>query len=235
MDNTNDNFRLCSDFQDLESHIVKIRSDKFKLILWQNLGKEKKIIQAYVCGHYKNKNEFYIELISNETALIARKKNLFLYCQEMNLLVKGSISQLTRSQIKLQADIKFYLEEKRKNFRIDFINKNIDLKIIRIDHNKFQKNDQVKLKNLSNQGYAFIISASRAPVYYTKMEIHLLHIGKTNLNTPIIGHISHITPVKAIGGINDHSILVGVCFNKQVENIDHLVQQIELGMTNLEN
>lgn len=227
-----ENLRKCSNIQELKTDIDSIVKENFKVLLWQNNDQEKQVIDAYLKNFEIIKEKLYINIFSKETNQIERKKIIYLYCDQIKTLIKAKINQLKKNHIQIVVSPSFYLEEKRSLYRMDVLEKNIQIELTKTQiHNNVKKDDHATLKDLCNQGCGLLINASKAGSYQKSMNITIHKIGPYELKSKIHGTVAHITPISSIGSLHENNVLIGIFFDLTIDNIDHILQRIEFNMS----
>lgn len=225
------NFRECTNIAELKKNLKRIKAEGLDITMWQAQENDKQIISSLLEDFFEVNNNIYIDFLCRESFLVKKSKTIFIYCDHLKTLLKARVNQIKKGFLRIQIDPNFFLEEKRKIQRIDLFDKEIDIEIHRKNmHTEIKKEDNVRLNDLSAQGCGFVVSAGRASIYKKGMSVTIVKFGSIQPDSPIKGVVAHITPIKAIGGINDNSILVGICFDIAITNLDHLLQKIELGI-----
>lgn len=223
-------FRQTSSKNELNNCLKIIEKEFYELTCWQTKDDDKNVFKAFLKDHQIAKNDFYLELEIQGKSNILDGQLLFIHCEENKTLIKAKIKFKKKNILKLKIDRKFYLEEKRANPRYDILQKNISMHIFRKNPITAKINDDnVVIKDITNQGCGFVISASRATIYKQNMEVTIDQIGSEVLEHEITGRVTHVTPISSIGGVNENSILVGIFFDLSLRNIDHILQKIEIG------
>ena len=73
-----------------------------------------------------------------------------------------------------------------------------------------------------------MIHASRATTYRVDMELEIDKIAGVTLDFELLGRITHITPLEAIGKISQNSMLVGVFFHLSEHNINDVIEKLSV-------
>jgi hypothetical protein len=232
----NKNFRLTNKLDELADIVLAIKNQNIEFTIWQNLDGVKKIVPGVLRNHIHKNDKLFIDFEITDSSSITTDEKLFMFCPKFNILIKGKIKHLSKTQLQIKIDKKFYLNEQRELFRMDVEEKSIDLFIKRrIAQQNKDKNETVKLKDLSNSGCGFLVTSGRAVQFQRGNSISIEKVGKINLDEPIKGEIAHITPVEGDTGLNNKLFLVGIKFEEIFPNIDHLLQMVEFGMSKIES
>ncbi len=228
----NKNLRLTSSLDELADIVKCIQSEKIKVMIWQTIEGEKKILKGELHNYLHKNEQLYLDFSMSKNSLIIEDEKLYMFCEKKNILIKGKIKLYEKELVQIKVDKKFYLNEQRLLYRMDVTEKNIMMLISRVlEQQERDKQETVQLRNLCNNGCGFLISQSRATNYSIKNRIQIDKFGSIQLKEPIKGEIAHVTRVPIGNGLNENQYLVGFAFDETVPNIDHFLQMIEFGMT----
>jgi hypothetical protein len=231
----NSNFRLTNNLDELADIVMAIKSQDINFTIWQNIEGTKSIVPGVLRGHIHKNDKLFIDFEISDSSKITGEEKLFMFCPKFNILIKGKVKHFSKTQLQIKIDKKFYLNEQRDMFRMDVEEKSIDLCLKRkIELQDKEKTETVKLKDLSNGGCGFLVTAGRAVQFQRGNSISIEKVGKINLEAPIKGKIAHITPFEAENGSTNKLFLVGIQFDEIFPNIDHLLQMVEFGMSTIE-
>lgn len=222
-------FRKTDSLYELESSLNSIQDNLFSLTCWQVIGPEKQITDAFLRESLKNKDTFFLTIELRQNCDLNQKEPIFIHCRNNHTLLKGKIKTQKKGIIKIQISNKFYLKEHRSAPRLNFLDQDYKIRIYRKQPmTEYKREDKVKLHDISLQGCGFMIHASRATTYRVDMELEIDKIAGVTLDFELLGRITHITPLEAIGKISQNSMLVGVFFHLSEHNINDVIEKLSV-------
>lgn len=228
----NKNLRLTNSLEELADIVKSIKNENIKIMLWQTIEGEKKILNGELKNHIHKNDQLLLNFSLKKKTSVVEDEKLYMFCEKKNILIKGKIKLCQNESVQIKVDKKFYLNEQRTLYRMDVTEKNITIIISRtIEQQGREKQETVQLRNLCNEGCGFLITQARATHYAVGNSVQIDKFGTIQLKQPIKGKIAHVTSVPIGNGLTDNQFLVGFSFDETVPNIDHFLQMIEFGMT----
>lgn len=220
-----------TEFDELTKVIKDFQKQDIQFNMWQDIVGEKVVVPSLVKGHIQKKGNLFIDFEVLEVEKIIESESLFLFCERLKILIKGRIISISKPGLQIIIEPKFYMHEKRKSYRMNVSDKNIEVKFKRIlAQQDREKEEKAQLNDLSNGGCGFFVTANRIVKFQKDNSIVIQYFGKIKVESPISGKVAHITPIQLDHGMNKTVFLVGVKFDRAVSNIDHYLQMLELGM-----
>jgi hypothetical protein len=222
--------RVSENLKELSNIVKTIIHKKTGFTVWQNKDDKKHVIPAVIVEQFFGINELALEFRTSDSSKIGSRSKLFMLNPESSVLIKGKVKILSKTRIKVIVDKKFYLSEKRINGRIDLSEKQMYAQIQRkIDLKDSHKEEQVRVKDISDGGFGFYITPSRAVLFQPDSKIVFDSIEGIEFETPLSGIIKHVTPVASHdASLSNTLLLVGVQFEQSFDCIDTVVQKIEV-------
>lgn len=168
---------------------------------------------------YANKQARIIVSLDREITL-RRGELLYFYHEQSATLFKAKVDLAGKNSLELLLAGWPFLSEQRGDTRFEFVDIQYFLEVATYHQNQEQsKKHQVVLRNISVNGFAFSLSASRAQRFQVGDKITLRKIEKIEIPQPVEGRIMHVTPLgKALS--KDESadftktILIGAKFDE---------------------
>lgn len=222
--------RVSENIKELSKIVKTIIHKKTGFTVWQNIDDEKQVIPAVIIEQFLGHVDLTLEFRTNDSTKINKSSKLFMLNPESSVLIKGKVKIVSKTKIKVIVDKKFYLSEKRKNGRIDLSEKEMYAQIQRkIDLKDSHKDEQVRVKDISDGGLGFYITPSRAVLFQPDSKIVLDSLEGVDFEIPVKGTIKHATPVASNdASLSNKFLLVGVQFDDPFDSIDRIVQKVEV-------
>jgi hypothetical protein len=226
----NKRFRASCDVDQLIIFLKLKEQQASQFLIWQNAGPKKITFNSAVLSFKSSGDQVLIDLNLDESKKITKQKNIYLFSEEENILLKGSISSLWNSNIQILISKSFYLNEYRIKPRIDILSKNLMCQISRrIELKNIEKSESLKLRDISESGCSFVINSSRVSKYQKGSDITIQGFGPLQLGMPLVATINHVSPVKLEGSMYNTSFLVGVSFLNDFKLLPDLLKIIDVG------
>jgi uncharacterized protein (DUF927 family) len=227
--------RVSTNLKELSNIVKNIIYNKSGFTIWQNIDDEKVIIPGVIESQFISATSLTLGFKISDSRKINTKSKLFMLNLESGVLIKGKVKIIGHTKIKVLVDKKFYLKEKRENFRILLEEKNINAHIQRkMELKDILKSEQVKVKDISDSGCGFFISPNRAVLFQPDSSIILNSLEGVDFEFPIKGTVRHVTPVATDNSALNHQyLLVGVEFEKSYQDIDTIVQKVEVELAEI--
>jgi hypothetical protein len=223
--------RESTNIKELSKIVKGIIFRKSGFTIWQNQDGEKSVIPGIINTQFLSSTELTLDFKISGTSKVNTKLKIYMLSPDSSLLIRGKIKIVTKNRLKIVVDHKFYLKEKRINPRIDLVKKDMYASIHRkIELKESTKNENVKMKDVSDGGFGFYITSNRAVLFQPNSNITLQSLEDVEFSHPITGRITHVTPVEADNSLNNRLLLVGVQFDDIYPNIDTIVQQVEVNL-----
>ncbi|MBT4791613.1 MAG: PilZ domain-containing protein, partial [Halobacteriovoraceae bacterium] len=212
-----DNLRISTNLNELSKISQGIIAKKYRLTIWQSVKGEKNLIKGNINSQILSHSKLVYGFKINNSSVVSSKHKIYMFCEEMNVLIKGEVKIISRGRLKVNVDKKFYMKENRKYPRLNLESKDLYATIFRrMDLKESQKEEQVKMKDLSDSGCGFYITPSRAVFFQPDSKLELTAIDSYNFHErKLSGKIMHITPVRAENSLNNKMLLVGVEFDEK--------------------
>jgi hypothetical protein len=222
-----DKFRLAGTVKEFFSDLKNLKNVEHDLMIWQSSGtSKKKITEGQFDSYIIEKDNIIINISLSKTISFDQKNDIFIFAKSEGILFKGKYEYCVAGKLKIKADEKFYLKEKRHGDRFFFNYTKIDLMIsYNLDEKVFK--EKVFLKDITKEGMAFFVSDKKSKQHKVGTQVLLESIHAIELPKPISGHIKHITPhKKSLNIVSGSYTHVGV----QFENSNKLIEKVMLAM-----
>jgi hypothetical protein len=205
-------FRIAGTIHEFFSDLDGLKLNDHYLIIWQNNAKgEKVIVEGSFDSYFEEKGRTFIQARLEKNLSFLKDNPVFIYEKIQGILFKGRFEFCINNVLKIMADDKVFLKEKRSvhRFYFSYTTVNALIKTIHPDSGK-ELSDEVRLNDITTHGLAFRVSVSRAASILVGSSIKLEVIHGIRLPEPISG-----TKVKIIGVKFDKpSKLIGAVINQ---------------------
>jgi hypothetical protein len=210
-----DKFRLAGTVKEFFSDLKNLKNVEHDLMIWQtSLRGKKKITEGKFESYQNEKDKVFINIVLNNTVSFDQKSDVFIFAKKEGILFKGKYEYCVAGKLKLIADEKFYLKEKRSVDRFFFNYTKIDL-ILSFVLNEKSFKEKVILKDINKKGMSFLVTNKKSKFYHTKGIVHLESIHGIELPKSIGGQIMHTSVCKKKSNVSDAKLThVGVQFDE---------------------
>jgi len=212
-------FRIAGTLNEFIKDLDVLKNSHHELIIWQSDAQgNKKIYEGAYDSYTKDKDNIIIiiKLLKNESFLT--DQIIYIFEKKKGILFKGKYDFCVNKVLKIIADDRVFLKEKRveKRFTFNYTKPGAMLFFTQTDSEKDLK-DVVRLRDICSGGYSFKVSKKRASELTLKTEVKLSNIGGINLPVPILGEIAHISNFKTLSTeqSDKKEKLVGVRFHEK--------------------
>ena len=106
-------FRLAGDIREFFQDLKKLKNEDDSLVIWQTSDTKKQKFQGKFESYQTDKDKIIINLRLEKTQSFEPNKDIFVFAQEKGILFKGVYEFCVASSLKIVADEKIYLKEKK--------------------------------------------------------------------------------------------------------------------------
>lgn len=201
---------------------LKIKSDSF--LCWQtNIIGKRKTFHGKLRSYLANKITTTIDLeVSVEDFKGADKSlTIYLYEQDKGLLLKANYDSYVNGNLKLIADEKVLLREKRQQQRVLFQYTPVYVDIMYGDKISFNK---IKLRDIHDEGFGIICTESMTKGLIPGIEVNITKINNIEMPIEIKGQIVHKTETEKVRGQKKGNFLVGVKLNQKSKLLQKVIE-----------
>lgn len=226
-------FRLAGNVREFFSDLKNLKGVESSLTIWQSSIHGKKILKGKFLSYEKDLDNLFINLELNKVESLNQESDVYMFSEKEGILFKGKYQFCVANKLKVLADEKFYLKEKRENNRFFFHYSKVDLKVSqkREDISNTQK---VFLKDISNMGMAFLVTKSKQNSFHIGQRVYLESVSGIELPKPLPGVVKHITlNTKKLAQIDGKYFHIGVEFDKSSKLLEKVI--ITMGAQALES
>lgn len=223
-------FRIAGTIHEFFSDLDGLKLKEHSLIIWQNNAKgEKVIVDGAFDSYFEEKTRVFIQARLEKNLSFIKDNPVFIYEKAQGILFKGRFEFCINNVLKILADDKVFLKEKRsvERFHFSYTTVNAKIKTIHPDSGK-ELVDEVRLSDITTHGLGFCVSSARAESLPIGASINLEVIHGIKLPTPISGIIAHRSEPKLKGkngGAKDS--MVGVKFDEGSKLIGAVISQMK--------
>jgi hypothetical protein len=220
------NLREVLDINEVKNSLAICKDEALSFIVWRNNSNTRLTLEAIVTNFFISKNVLAV-LEVDDTSNLDLNETVYIYQENLKLLFKGVLVKKDKKTFNLQLESKLFLEEKRKISRFVFEKILFD-GYFEVFNELLDKTKKFKaeIKNISNTGYSYIISANRGNLFSVDSQIKLTQIEKVSFPEPLEGTIKHISPKKDNFGQTE--LHIGVLFDIESEILNEVFSQMNV-------
>jgi len=211
-------FRIAGGINEFLKDLDVLKETPHKLIVWQNdANGDKQIFDGVYDSYLKEKDRIIINVKLDKNEIFEKDNSVYIFEKDKGILFKGRYEFCVNSTLKVLADDKVFLKEKRAVDRFNFNYTKVSAKISFISAAGGPEiNDLLDLKDVCAGGFSFKIAPKKKKQFKLDQEISLTEVGGIELPRAIEGKIAHISKFKSVSVDLDaqRQRLVGVKFNQ---------------------
>lgn len=219
-----DKFRLAGSTKEFFVDLKNLKKTDHDLLIWQtDESGKKKLVNGKFDNYTLDRDKILIDIVMDKTLAFNQDSDVYILEKVKGILFKGRYDFCVAGKLRLHADEKFYLKEKRANDRFFFNYTEIPIEI------KYEKNDKetiqrVILKDVNKNGFGFLCKAKNAGVFQEDMKLSLIKIHSIELPKQINGVVVHKSSFKdTLGHFSGKHVHFGVKFHRANKLIDKVM------------
>jgi len=213
-----DSFRIAGNISEFFSELKSIKSAKSPLKIWQTIKNKKHLFEGHLFDFENEKKHTIVSLELLENSSFDPVHSIYIFDDERGILFKGTYEYCVSKRLKIIADEKVYLREKRKvkryNFHYNIVNINLSIS------NQIDL-EGIQLKDISEYGFSCLLKDSICEKLKVDQEISLVGINGLILPRKINGVLAH----KSKNSKRSH-LHVGVKFKQKSKLIGKIIEQL---------
>lgn len=230
-------FRIAGTLNEFFNDLDRLKNSQHKLIIWQNNYRNEKIIVEGIFNNYgQEKGNTYIFFDLEKTLAFIKDNPVYIFEKAEGILFKGRFEHCVNNSLKVLADNKVFLREKREERRFYFLYTKvtavIELHMKSTDSHVAQK---IILHDITPDGFAFLLTNDQLKDIRTKDQIELCGIHGIKFPQPLSGEIVHISEAKNTTAKVQGSKLVGVKFTNSSKLIEIVINEMKKEEARQEN
>jgi hypothetical protein len=223
-------FRLAGTIQEFFTDLDALKNKEHYFIIWQNDQRgEKVIVEGSFDSYFEEKGRTYIQAKLDKNLSFIKDNPVFIFEKLQGILFKGRFEFCINNILKIMADDKVFLKEKRDKQRFYFSYTKVEA-VFRTQHpdSGAELTDTVRLNDITTDGLAFKLSSARAASMPIGSKVWLDIIHGLKLPTPIGGVIAHRSDdARVVKGKDNNLKLIGVKFDQTSELIGAVISQMK--------
>lgn len=201
---------------------LKIKNDAF--LCWQTSPQGKrKTFKGKLRSYLANKitTTIDLEVSTQDFKGVDKGLTIYLFEEDKGLLLKSKYDSFINGNLKLIADEKVLLREKRMNQRVLFQYTPVHVDLVYGDKIPFTK---IKLRDIHESGFGLICTESMTKGLIPGIEINLTKINGIEMPIEIKGNIVHKTETEKVRGQKKGNFLVGVKLNQKSKLLQRVME-----------
>jgi hypothetical protein len=219
-----DEFRLAGTLKEFYGELENQKKAKSKILLWQTDANGKRsTCEAIMQGYLANKDQTTITLKPESGESFDQKLPFFIYEEKKGMLFKGRYENFVNGILRVLAENKVFLKEKRLVSRVNFHYTKV---FVNIQYGKKIDLQHIKLKDISEFGFGLLCTESMAKALTLGVELGIKSINGIEMPDGLDGIITHKTSSNKVKGTKGGLKLVGVKFDKQSKLIGKVIKTL---------
>jgi len=224
-------FRIAGTLNEFLKDLEVLKDEEHSLIVWQNDAEgNKQIFDGHYDSYSKDKERIIINVKLKKNEVFEKDNPVYIFEKAKGILFKGRYEFCVNAVLKILADDKVFLKEKRHEKRFYFNYTEVKAKILAThldSEDTFE--EKLKLRDVCSGGFSFKVSHKKAKLFTPGMKISLIDIGGIDLPRVVNGKIAHISHFKSLS-TNAEAItkekLVGVSFDTRSKLFEKVISVI---------
>lgn len=220
-----DSFRPAGALKEFYGELDGLKKSQSQIVVWQtDKSGERNQYNGMIKSYLANKTQTVINLTIPGTCQFDDQSSIFIYEEIKGILFKGQYEHFVNGNLKLIADDRVFLKEKRNCQRVVFqyTKVSVDLKYGQtLDLNK------QKLKDISKFGFGILVSEKIAKGLKLELDLNIKSINGIEMPVSLEGEIVHKTCQDRKNGI----YIIGVKFKSESKLISKVISTLEKSKT----
>ncbi|MBD64489.1 MAG: hypothetical protein CME62_04740 [Halobacteriovoraceae bacterium] len=218
-------FRVAGTLKEFLNDLEVLKDEPHHLIIWQNDEKGQKIIfDGQYLSYAVESEQIIIHLQLLKNAVFHQENPVYIYEKAKGILFKGQYKFCVNNVLKVLADEKVFLREKRKYDRFHFNYTKVKASLL-MPFNGKQETHDFALRDVGSGGLAFKVSKGQLNHFPKNLEIELCSLGGIDLPKAIKGTIAHRSRFHDTNALdNAHKLIIGMSFQAPSKLITKVMQ-----------
>jgi hypothetical protein len=220
-----DEFRLAGTLKEFYGELETLKKVKSKFLLWQTDDKGKRhTFEAIMQSYLANKDQTIITLKPEPGKSFDKTRPFFIYEEVKGMLFKGNYENFVNDVLRILADDKVFLKEKRSVFRVNFHYTKV---FVNLKYGNKIDFEHIKLKDISEYGFGLLCNETMARALVVGVELGITNINGLEMPTRLDGIITHKVSSEKVKGAKKGLTLVGVKLNQQSKLIGKVIKTLK--------
>lgn len=219
-------FRVAGTLKEFYGELENLKKSQGNILIWQTSDSgERSTFDAKVFSYLANKDQTTINIKPEDSAKSFNQTlPIFIYEEEKGILFKGRYDSFVSGTLKVLADDKVFLKEKRDVARINFHYTKVLVDVIYGEKLTFKG---LKLKDISEFGFGILCTESMANALKIGIELGITNLNKVEMPIVLEGVVTHKTSSDRVKGAKKGIVLVGVKFHEQSKLITKVIETLK--------
>ncbi len=219
-------FRPAGSLKEFYDELEIIKKNKSRVLVWQKVNSNKRTTYYGIMKSYlANKIKTSINLEIEDAIKFDKGSEIFIYVEELGLLFKGQYDSFVNNSLKIVAEDKVLLKEKRENQRMVFNYTKVLVDILLEGKIPF---NNVKLKDITELGIGLICNEKLMKGLKKGMGVEITSINSVQLPQTISGEIVHRSKPSKHNRIASGHYQIGVLYQKPSKLIKKVMDTLSL-------
>lgn len=216
-------FRLAGELKEFYGELDQISKDNSVLTVWQVIQGKRNILNGVITSYLANSKQTVINMQLEPDSEVNKGFPIFLYEEQHGILFKGEYDQFAKGTLRLYADNRVFLKEKRLIRRLNFFYTKVTCSVLLGGKIEFK---DLRLKDINEGGFGIVTNEKVAKGFIQGLEISLVKISSIELPVEIKGTVAHNTPTAQVKGYKKGKYLIGVKLNQKSKLINYVMEHL---------